>query len=74
MARIHLDFIRVNKPPRSGTHYTSIVVDEGQPVPSVGDTVVLVKDNRTSVVRVERRNFHYLKDSLYLQLFFVKAE
>ena len=69
-----IDFIRTSKPARSGTHYASIAIDERQPIPSVGDTVVVTKGKRTSVLRVERRNFHYLETGLYLQLFFSKAE
>ena len=73
MTRVHMDFIRSNKRPKSGTHYTNIVIDERQPVPSVDDTVVLFKGKRTSEVRIERRTFYYLKDSVDLQLYFVKA-
>ncbi len=74
MARVSVDIIRKNNPPRSGTHYAWITIAAGLPVPEVGDDVVVVKGKRMKVVRVERRLFHYSKDALYLQLFFKHVE
>jgi hypothetical protein len=73
MANVHLDLIRINKPKQEGTHYTSLFVDDRLPMPSVGDDVVVTKGKRTSVFRVQRRLFHYINNSLYLQLYFTKS-
>jgi hypothetical protein len=74
MARILIELIRENKPPRSGTTYHGFTIDEGTPVPSVGDTVIVWKGKRAKGVRVERRNFWHTDSGLYLQLFFTKTE
>jgi hypothetical protein len=74
MAKTHIELLRASKPKRGGTHYANITIDERQPIPAVGDDVVVTKGDRTSVVRVTRRLFHYLDESLYLQLYFTKVD
>jgi hypothetical protein len=74
MAKVSIDGIKINKPPRSGTCYAMLTIPEGLPVPMVGDSIVIMKGDRARVIKIERRNFHYLKECLYLQLFFTKAE
>ena len=70
MADILLDFIRVNKPPKQGTHFDSVRIAEGQPVPVVGDTVILSKGQKAVGARIERRNIYYTDGGAYVQLFF----
>ena len=75
MGKTHIDVIRSSKVKgRSGRTYAYLTIDGQLPTPAVGDEVVVVKRNRMKVVHVERRLFHYTKDSLYLQLFFSKVD
>ena len=75
MGRVGIDVIRSSKVEgRSGTHYANLTIGDQLPIPDVGDDVVVSKGKHVKVVRVERRLFHYLDDSLYLQLYFSKVE
>jgi type I restriction enzyme R subunit len=58
MAKTHIDLLRASKSKRDGSHYASITIDERQPIPAVGDDVVVTVPNQVEAEAVNKWLFN----------------